>query len=205
MDLNTLKSVITNELSQKTSLESLKLQNHIYGCFLIMEDIAQQKVNFNNNVISTKSFTLDLDKQFSEIGIRFGFVMDTKLLLTNNTKEYKDIWLKNFNDIDISRDIDEVDKIEDCINQIIVDTVKEEDAFYINSLEGGSLSQEWLDKVIKLLTPPPEEEEVVKTVLTTAVTEKPIKKRLSSTRRNINKNTAQPTVKKPLSKTRRHH
>ena len=60
------------------------VQNHLYGCFIIMEDIAQHKVNVDGTIISTPKFTFDLDKQFSEIGLRYGFAMDTKLALASN-------------------------------------------------------------------------------------------------------------------------
>lgn len=207
MDLTNIKSIILNELSNKSDIESLKLQNHIYGCFLIMEDIAQKKFDlFYNNVISTKTFTFDLDKQFSEIGLRYGFVMDTKLLLDKCSKDYKDIWLKYFNDIDISNSIDDVDKIEDSLIEVVKNAVNPNIAFFIAALENGNLSHDWVDKFIKLLAAPTEvqeEEQVEVTVISKAHTEKPVKRRLSTTRRNHSK--AQPLVKKSLSKTRRHH
>jgi hypothetical protein len=205
MDLNDIKSIVLNEISGKSGIDSLKLQNHIYGCFLIMEDIAQKKFEiFYNNIISTKTFTLDLDKQFSEFGLRYGFILDTKLLLDNYTKEYKNIWLKYFNDIDIAHNIDDVDKIEDSLIDIIQKNIKPDEAYFINALESGSLSQEWIDRILKLLSPPSENQDetnTINTAISKAQTEKPTKRRLSTTRRN--KKTESIPNKKSLAKTRR--
>jgi len=201
MDLSNIKLVVKSELLKKDGLTSLKLQNHIYGCFLIMEDIAQKKVDFINNTISGNKFSLDLDKHFSEIGICYGFIMDTKLTLNIFNKSYKDIWLKYFNDIDIERNIDHVDTIEDCIIEIIQQTVPSEQAFFTSALETGILPQEWIEKVLNLLNPL--EVAIEKTAIAVANTEKPIcyrNRRLAITRRSkgvvLNK--------KLLAKTRRH-
>jgi hypothetical protein len=208
MDLDKIKSVVLTQLTDTNGLYSLKLQNHIYGCFIIMEDIAQSNVDVSGNIISTSKFSFDLDRQFEEIGLRYGFAMDTKLALNMFNPEYKETWLKYFNDIDLQREIEEVDKIEDCLIEVIQNTVKPEDGFFISSLESGSLPQEWVEKVFALLSSPSSplndsEEDLKKTAISHAITEKPIraKKRLSTTRRAHSK----PLMnKKSLAKTRRH-
>ena len=193
-----IKSVIVNEFSNATSLYSLILQNHIYGCFIMMEDIAQEKFKKNGSILSTSTFTFDYDKKFSEIGIRYGFVMDTKLKLDTFTPEYKEVWIKQFNDIDLSHNIQEVDNIEDSLIEVIR-SIKPEDSFFINALETGSLSQEWVDKVLQLLYSDDTDSDEIecKNAISNAITEKPIRK-TSKTRR------AKRILKKPLSKTRRH-
>lgn len=211
MDLTNIKSAVTSELLEKNSLTSLKIQNHIYGCFLIMEDIAQKKVDFMNNVITGQKFTLDLDKQFSEIGIRYGFVMDTKLTLDTFDKAYKETWLKYFNDIDVESDIDQVDAIEDCLIEVIQKTVPPDNSFFISALETGSLPHEWINKVINLLSPssPSDSDDDKKhSAISDAKTEKPLntskQRKLASTRRSNAKVNSTPN-KKHLSKTRRNH
>jgi hypothetical protein len=211
MDLDTIKSSVLNQLTDINGLYSLKIQNHIYGCFLIMEDIAQGNVDLKDNIISTSKFSLDLNNQFGEIGLRYGFVMDTKLSLDTYNQEYKDIWLHYFNIIGNNKNIDEVDTIEDCLIEVIQTSVKSDDAFFINALDTGSLPQEWLEKAIRLISEPvalpksDSEEDLKKSALSHAITEKPIRvkhKRLSVTRRANVKVT--PTIKKSLAKTRRH-
>lgn len=187
---STIKSAVTDQLENVHGLYSLMLQNHIYGCFILMEDIAQNKFELNGAVISTSTFKFDIDKQFSEIGIRYGFVMDTKLILDICKPEYKNAWLAVFNDIYASKNIEEADKIEDAIIEVMR-SIK--DSFFFNALETGSLSQEWIDKVLNLLN---QDVEVEKTAISKAITEKPIQR--IKTRRVV-KNTS----KNPLSKTRR--
>ena len=185
-----IKSAVTDQLENVHDLYSLMLQNHIYGCFILMEDIAQNKFELNGTVISTSTFKFDIDKQFSEIGIRYGFAMDTKLILDICKPEYKNAWLAVFNDIYVSKNIEEADKIEDAIIEVMR-SIK--DSFFFNALETGSLSQEWIDKVLNLLN---QDVEVEKTAISKAITEKPIQR--MKTRRVV-KNTS----KNPLAKTRR--
>lgn len=187
---STIKSAVIDQLENVHGLYSLMLQNHIYGCFILMEDIAQNKFELNGTVISTSTFKFDIDKQFPEIGIRYGFAMDTKLILDICKPEYKNAWLAVFNDIYVSKNIEYADKIEDSIIEVMR-TIK--DSFFFNALETGSLSQEWIDKVLNLLN---QDVEVEKTAISKAITEKPIQR--IKTRRVV-KNTS----KNPLAKTRR--
>lgn len=214
MDLTNIKSTVLSvlsELSEKDELLSLKIQNHIYGCFLIMEDIAQGNVNLVDTIISTSKFSLDLDKQFSEIGLRYGFAMDTKLAFVEFTEPYKTSWLDKFKEIGTLKNIDEVDKIEDCLIEVIQSAVKPDRSFFINALETGSLSQDWLEKVISILNQATlvkseSADNLKETALSHANTEKPMggskHKRLSTTRHARPKHGA--IVKKSLAKTRRH-
>ena len=200
MDLTRIKSAVLNQLTDTNGLYSLKLQNHIYGCFIIMEDIAQHVVDVSGGILSTPKFTFDSDKQFSDIGLRYGFAMDTKLALDTFTSEYKEAWLQYFKDIDISQDIAEVDKIEDALIEIVQTIVKGDDAFFVNALNTGTLPQEWIEKVLLLINPP--DVEVEKTAISAATTEKPLaRRRLATTRRAKGTGVSN---KKLLAKTRRH-
>lgn len=215
MDLTKIKSAVLNQLTNTNGLYSLKVQNHIYGCFIVMEDIAQGVVDLSGNVIVSPEYTFDLDNQFLDIGIRYGFAMDSKLTLDTFNPEYKQVWLEYFKDIDIARDINESDKIEDAIIEIIQNNVKPEDSFFIKALDTGSLPQEWIEKVLVLINHTSvsipldnkDEENKIdkdnKRLLVKAKSEKPIavRRRLANTRR------AKVTIinKKALAKTRRHH
>lgn len=161
MDLIKIKSAVLNHLTNKSGLYSLKLQNHIYGCFIIMEDIAQGVVNLSNTVISTPKYSFDLDKNFSMIGVRYGFAMDTQLELgILNSKDdplaniYHDTWIQFFKDISLTKDITEVDKIEDCLIEVVESCVKPDETFFISALDTGNLPQEWIEKVINLICKP---------------------------------------------------
>jgi len=147
----------------------------------MMEDIAQRKVDVDGTVISTPKFTFDIDKQFSEIGLRYGFAMDTKLALHLFNPEYKESWLRQFKDIDLAQNIEEVDKIEESLIEVIRTSVKPGDEFFLSALETGILPQEWIEKVLKLLNP--DDVEIDNNAISVALTEKPMRRRLSTTRR----------------------
>ena len=193
MDLTSLTTTVQHELSMRTGLSSLILQNHIYGCYLIMEDIANQVLTFSDGSLKNDTFTLDLTKNFSKIGIRYGFLMDTKLLL-DPIETYQQEWIKIFEHLHQTHQLDEVDAIEDALNEIIHKTVPSEDSFFLHALDSGRLPQEWMDKVFPLFEPSvmsqakTEKNPIRKTHLTTTRRHKPIvvpqKKSLASTRRS---------------------
>lgn len=216
MDVNKIKSAVLNQLQGTSGLYSLKLQNHIYGCFIVMEDLAQQNtVDATGTILKGEKFTFDFDKQFSEIGLRYGFAMDTKLVLDTHTAEYKEAWLELFKEIQVLRDLNTVDSVEDSVIEVIQHTVKSEEAFFINALNTGSLPQEWIDIVIKLLSMPSpnmpqsspqlasnsDEDIKISATMVQANTEKPLQKRrrLDTTRRHK----VTQAHKKGLAKTRR--
>ncbi len=186
-----------------------------------MEDIAQGTVTVTGTILATPKISFNFDKQFGEIGIRYGFAMDTKLVLDTYASEYKDTWLQYFKDIAAGQSIEEVDKIEDCLIRVIQEVVKAEDGFFLAAIETGSLPLEWIDKVLTLLNRGTivtatgsgtevaeavveKEEPIEKTAVSLAATEKPIHARraLAKTRRMGIAVAVIP--KKNLAKTRRH-
>ena len=224
MDLTKIKSTVLNQLTNTSGIYSLKLQNHIYGCFIIMEDLAQGGVNLSGTIISTPKYSFDLDKQFSTIGVRYGFALDTHLVLDTFSPEYHNTWIQYFKDIYSAKDIKDVDNIEDCLIEVVQSCVKADEAFFVTALETGSLPQEWIEKVLNLLHPPintavttgdiiteekkkelEKDEEVLETALTKATAEKPLitRRYLAITRRSHQKTDVAPLKKKALAKTRR--
>ena len=219
MDVTVLKNAVQQQLSG-SGLYSLQLQNHIYGCFIIMEDIAQKTVEFSENKLVGPSYSFDMKERFSQIGIRYGFAMDTKLTLKEYPASYQDAWLQTFRDLGVLQDIEYVDAIEECLIEIIQQQVKPEDAYFVQALGSGSLPQIWIDKALSLLSEKPvesvpvaettettettETDNVQHTGISKALTEKPIKsvkpKHLAVTRR---RHVAESVTNKHLSKTRR--
>jgi|UniRef100_A0A6C0BG74 hypothetical protein len=217
MDVTVLKNAVQQQLSATSGLYSLQLQNHIYGCFIIMEDIAQKTVDFSENKLVGPSYSFDMKERFSQIGIRYGFAMDTKLTLKEYPASYQDAWLQTFRDLGVLQDIEYVDAIEECLIEIIQQQVKPEDAYFVQALGSGSLPQIWIDKALSLLSEKPvesvpvaettettETDNVQHTGISKALTEKPIKsvkpKHLAVTRR---RHVAESVTNKHLSKTRR--
>ena len=220
MDVSVLKNIVKKQLSGTSGLSSLQLQNHIYGCFLIMEDIAQSVLEYSEHQLIGPSYSFDTNKHFSDIGIRYGFVMDTKLAFTDDAPSYKEAWLQTFQDLSVLKDIECVDAIEECLIEIIQQDVSAEDSYFTHALETGSLPQDWVGKVLLLLQPATipvvpvvsvvpvsdaEESDVSTTqsVISRARTEKPLHKpkRLARTQRHVA--VVESVTKKHLSKTRK--
>jgi hypothetical protein len=169
-----------------------------------MEDIAESAV-LENYVLKEKNYSFNIDTQFSQIGIRYGFLMDTKLIFESFLPEYKTAWLALFTEINEKKSLENVDKIEDVVIEIIKTNVLNEMAFFSHALSTGSLPKEWMNKVIVLLTtgslPSNHVNEVSEVSeedngLVKAVVEKQMKKH-RKTKRNV------VIVKKLLGKTRR--
>ena len=202
MDGAPLASVIREQLKGATGLGSLQLQNHIYGCFIIMEDIAQQTATLTGNQLVGSNVILSLDQDFDRIGLQFGFVMNSKLGLTSVNADYQAAWCKVFRELS---SIEQVDALEDTIIEVIHESVSAEEAYFSHALETGSLPQEWLTKIVGLLNPSEKKEEPIDEPHPSAIRlaniekNRPIKKgRLATTRRS------KPVpVKAPLATTRR--
>ena len=168
MDITALKNAVQQQLSG-SGLYSLQLQNHIYGCFIIMEDIAQKTVELSDNKLVGPSYSFDMKERFSEIGIRYGFAMDTKLTLKDYPASYQDAWLQIFRDLSVLQDIECVDATEERLIEIIQQQVKPEDAYFVQALGSGSLPQVWIDKALSLLLEKPVEPVAVAPVAATAI------------------------------------
>jgi len=205
MDGAPLASVIRNQLKGVTGLASLQLQNHIYGCFIIMEDIAQQTMTLTGNQLVGSNVILSLDQDFDRIGLQFGFVMNSKLGLTSVNPDYQAEWCKVFRELS---SIEQVDALEDTIIGVIHELVPAQDAYFSHALETGSLPQIWLTNIVGLLNPSEKKEETSENVdeppstaigLANIEKNRPIKKgRLVTTRRS-----KPAPVKAPLATTRR--
>ena len=203
--MNGIAEVIKKQLLVN-GIELLQVQNHIYGCFVLMEDIAEPSTVLENYVLKEENYSFNLDTYFSQIGIRYGFLMDTKLIFESFLPEYKAAWLALFTEINEKKSLENVDKIEDVVIEIIKTNVLSEMAFFSQALSTGSLSKEWMNKVITLLTTGSlpsshvSELEAVEAVeangLVKAVVEKQMKKH-RKTKRNV------VIIKKLLGKTRR--
>jgi hypothetical protein len=145
--MEALSTAVRTALSNVRGLSSLRLQNHLYGCYLLLEDIVQKNVVVTGLVAKGAHVTLDLNKQFSEIGLRYGFAMDTQLLLTCSD-EYRDAWIHVFTTFST---LEEVDALEETLNEVIRLMVPAEDAFFASTAETGSLPTQWVDRALALL------------------------------------------------------
>ena len=141
----------------------------------MMEDIAQKTVELVDHQLVGPSYSFDIYEHFSEIGVRYGFVMDTKLIVESVSDAYRDAWLQTFKDLAMLQDVEYVDSTEECLIDLIQKLIPEQDAYFIQALKTGSLPQSWVQKVLTLLLPEKKvDEEPAATAVSRAVTEKPI-------------------------------
>jgi hypothetical protein len=178
MDITHLKNAIQQQLTSVSGVASLQLQNHIYGCFIIMEDISQKTVELIDHQLVGPSYSFDIYKHFSEIGIRYGFIMDTKLIVESVSDAYRNAWLQTFKELAMLQNVEYADSTEECLNELIQKLIPEEESYFIKALDTGSLPQAWVQKVLTLLLSEKkvEEEPAAETAVSRAVTEKPITK-----------------------------
>ena len=178
MDITNLKNVIQQQITSASGIASLQLQNHIYGCFIIMEDIAQKTVELVDHQLVGPSYSFNIYEHFSEIGVRYGFVMDTKLILQSMPDTYRDAWLQTFKDLSTLQNVEYADSTEECLIDLIQQHIPADESYFIKALDTGSLPQSWVQKVLSLLLPEKkvEEEPAPETAVSRAITEKPITK-----------------------------
>jgi hypothetical protein len=170
MDTTRLLTIVRQELSRVSRVSgvpSLALQNHLYGCFIVMEDIAQGTLDAigadtgaeakDGLHLIRDSLHLSLPEQFGYIGIRYyGFILDGASALNDCSAEYKEAWMDLFREMSLLREMDIVDELEDKIIGVLQElhAEKPEDGFFLHALEqNGCLSPEWSEKALFLLYP----------------------------------------------------
>jgi len=122
-----------------------------------MEDIAQQIVILSGDQIQGKEFQFDVKQDFSSIGLRYGFVLDTKLRYSSYLPTYQEAWLAVFHQLAEQKQVEKVDQLEDALISMIRTVVPASEAFFTNALGSGNLPQAWIQKVLSLLEPKAEE------------------------------------------------
>jgi hypothetical protein len=222
MDTDKIKSVINEQFRDLSDLMALKVENHIYGCYMIMQDIAEKELHLSNHILTKNTkdnYRFHINQQFSQIGLRYGFVMDSFLLFDSYLPSYKDLWLDIFNDIALTLDIELVDTIEEVINDCLIQLRPIDKCFFFSAAQNGYLSQEYMNRVIDLIDPSLSYNSLVvinenkPSLLTTASTETKIHstkfRKFNMTRRKIrmdlHNKLMEKTNKKHLAKTRRVH
>ena len=146
--MEALYHTVRTHLSGVHGLPSLRLQNHLYGCYLLLEDIVQKNVTLTGTTVQRQHVTFDLNKQFAEIGLRYGFAMDTQLLLAPCPPDYQAAWVHVFTTL---TSLEEVDVLEEKINEIIQELIPDEEGFFVHTAETGTLPPQWVDRALSLL------------------------------------------------------
>ena len=152
MDVQAIRQVCLTTATGVTGLRSLQFQNHLYGCFIVMEDIAQGTVELSGTVLRTPTFSFDLEARFDEIGLHYGFIMDTQLRW-GAENAYRRCWVEAFQATGREKKIDTVDGMEDVLIELVSTHIPAESSFFSHALHTGVLPHEWIDKALALLSP----------------------------------------------------
>jgi hypothetical protein len=152
MDVQAIRQVCLTTATGVTGLRSLQFQNHLYGCFIVMEDIAQGTVELSGTVLRTPTFSFDLEARFDEIGLHYGFIMDTQLRW-GVPEEYRRCWVEAFQATGREKKIETVDGMEDVLIELVTLHIPAESSFFSHALHTGVLPHEWIDKALLLLSP----------------------------------------------------
>lgn len=157
MDVSRIISILKRELLQRNGPELLAFQNHLYGCFIVMEDITQGILEIiDNDYIVGNSLYLNTKTQFGQIGIRYyGFTMDGKAVLEGDiiTGDYYEAWMDIFRKTAILHDMEVVDRVENEVVQLMSEFRADEN-YFMNALDHeGNLSPDWIEKSIYVFHP----------------------------------------------------
>ena len=140
---------------RKGGIASLILQNHLYGCFIVIEDLAQGILTLEEGHLTGNGMYLNLETQFGQIGVRYyGFTMDGKAVLEDCPPGYKEAWFALFRDAATRKDISEVDRLEEEVLAVLDAGVDGVDRFFMNALDHeGNLSPDWVERALYMLHP----------------------------------------------------
>jgi len=122
MDLSGIHTVILKEYA---SSKGLLFENHLYGCFTVLE----QFLDMHDYV---------LDCSFNQIGVSHGFLNDPRALYTGS-QDYQSLWPQLFSRSDLSDSF--VDALEDCIFESLKDASS---VYFVAALDSGELPEELL-------------------------------------------------------------
>ena len=167
---------------KRPGIEGLAFQNHLYACFLLMEDLSQGLLESKDGVVTGNGLSLNLETQFGQIGVRYyGFVMDGQAVLRTWPAAYKEGWMRVWSSVAVAPKAAagvaaggaaggaagvaaggaaSADAIEDALLAVIQE---EPDSWFMNAMEHqGSLSADRVEQALYLLHPDWETKKVEK-------------------------------------------
>jgi hypothetical protein len=132
MDLSGIQTTILKEYA---SSKGLLFENHLYGCFTLLE----QRIDTSDVV---------LDCSFELIGVNYGFFKDERAAF-QGSKEYRSLWTPLLTDR-VQMEEATVDELED----VVFDAMRDASATYFTAaLETGELPEAILNGMEALFVP----------------------------------------------------
>jgi hypothetical protein len=155
MDSRALIASLQDAFRERKGVTSLILQNHLYGCFIVMEDLAQGILEITEGHLTGNALYLNLETQFGQMGVRYyGFTMDGKAVLEDCPVGYKEAWMGLFQEAAKGKDMSEVDRVEEEVLSALDSGVDNAERYFMNALEyEGNLSPDWVERALYMLHP----------------------------------------------------
>lgn len=164
MDIAGFEAIVTREIktwqeSESTyAIQSLKFQNHLYGCFAILEYLGEGSIEFEDSsgqaVLCYKDAsgsTFSCEQQFRLIGCEFGFLQDQRGFFDGWPNSYRDYWIWIWKTLGKEKKLDEIDVIEAKLFQIIQEHRL---PFFADAIKEGRLGIEKEKEALELLEKP---------------------------------------------------
>lgn len=139
---------IWHDKPEQNDLNSLCFQNHLYGCFSVLEVLAEGGADLSGNLYSSDEIVFDLSANFEQVGATFGFLLSSNCNInysSNYNSNYKTAWLWAWAEIGSKKKIETVDLLESSLFSTI-STFE----YFKGALDDGSLPDELEAKALTL-------------------------------------------------------
>lgn len=121
----------------------LRFQNHLYGCFSVLEILGEETAAVERNIF-------DASFSFHTVGPMFGFIDDTRAEFSAWSTKYQNAWKDIWATLGSHQKLDEIDALE----RTVFNTVSDASncfQFFMYAADNGGLSDELAEKAAKLL------------------------------------------------------
>jgi hypothetical protein len=140
MDISGFEATLIGEINRYSILEnseSFQFQNHMYGCFSVLEMICENEIDISGLIIGKNENSFDLSGEFHLIGCEFGFYEGEKGKYISYSDEYKKEWLHIINLFYSNKDLQRIDELENNIFKHISKL-----SYFSECLKEGELNSE---------------------------------------------------------------
>lgn len=164
MDRAGFEATVTREIkiwqeSESTQpVYSLKFQNHLYGCFSVLEYLGEGafevKDSSDGDVFVAKDSSGSVFNpflQFRLVGSEFGFLPDPRAFFDSWSDSYRNAWIWAWKTFGSEKKLDEIDQLETALFAIVQDHGL---SYFKDAIQAGQLSLESEKKALELLEKP---------------------------------------------------
>lgn len=145
-------------------INSIKFQNHLYGCIAILEIIAERDdassntiVDLSNNLLIQKDESVDnhnkpfnFKDDFNKIGTEHGFFYDERSSFDGWKEEYRNAWIQIWNTLGYDKNMEQIDSLESEIFKKVHESDNSHFEYFYTAVENSCLTDELEDKATEI-------------------------------------------------------